>query len=82
VTRALDALYGRLDNAADTQQRFSDQVNRGATVYNAGDTRGSEAIFQNEVSTTLTELTRRQEEVRAALAALHDARDDLEEVLQ
>ena len=57
-------------------------TNRGAEVFNTGDIAGSEAIFRDEGGAALTELQQTQSAVNEALAAFHQARDDLEEALR
>ena len=81
VTKALDALHVALDNAADTQHRFSDQVNHRVTST----TRATPGVRGNVPERGEHHPGRAHTPargVRAALTAPHDARDDLEEVLR
>jgi hypothetical protein len=70
------------DNSVTAQNRFADAVNHGIDVFNRGDVGGGEALFRTDVAAALTELTQRRDELHTALAAVHEARTDLEEILR
>jgi hypothetical protein len=82
VYAALESLTVALRDSATAQRLFSEHSNRGADVWNTGDLAGSEDIYRGDVASALNELSVRQDELRAALAALHAARDELEGVLR
>ena len=77
-----DELGNAFPPATDAHNRFAEMTDRGADVFNNGDVAGSEVIFRDEGSVALEELRRTQATVNEALAAFHDARDELEEAVR
>jgi hypothetical protein len=82
--RAMPEKFGALgvamdDNAA-AQEHFSDVVNHGADLYNAGDLDGAKALYQGEATAALADVAHRTAEVQQAWQDVQAALGALEEV--
>ena len=80
VPQKFDALGAAMAAYEDAEGHFTDVVNHGADLYNAGDLGGARALYQGEATAALADVAQRNSDVQQAWKDVQAALGALEEV--